>query len=60
MSHYYSSLKKRLEKDNTLNDTEITEVEDSLLKKDIGKLRELWKSVKEVFLSIIINIITNI
>lgn len=48
MSQYYSSLKKRLEQDNTINETEITEMEDSVLRKDIDKLRNLWKSVKEV------------
>ena len=48
MSQYYSNLKKRLEQSLTVNETEITEVEDSQLRKDIDKLRNLWKSVKEV------------
>jgi len=51
MSQYYSNLKKRLEQSNVINESEITEIEDSQLRRDIDKLRNLWKSVKEVQIS---------
>jgi hypothetical protein len=49
MASYISSIKKQLTEDNS--DEEPKGTEDSFLKRDLEKLKSMWRNVKEVYFS---------